>query len=88
MKKIRIMIPIRLLMKPEAVLPRPFRMLWRVLFRYRKGQIHANVMIKSPAISLLKKKRPRYLPENRKKTVQAIPKGRQKEMVLRMVRAI
>lgn len=45
-------------------------------------------MIKSPAISLLKKMRPSCLPESRKKRVQVIPKGRQKEMVLRMVRAI
>ena len=88
MKKIRIMIPIRLLMKPEAVFPRPLRMLWRVLFRYRKGQIQARVMMKSPAISLLKKKRPRYLPVRRKKRVQAIPKGMQRDMVFRMVRAI
>ena len=88
MKKIRIMIPIRLLMKPEAVFPKPFRMLWRVLFRYRKGQIQARVMMKSPAISLLKKKRPKCLPVNRKKRVQAIPRGRHREMVFRMVRAI
>lgn len=88
MKKIRIMTPIRLLMKPVAVRPKPFRMLCRVLFRYRKGQIQARVMMKSPAISLLKKKRPRRLPVNRKKMVQAIPKGRHREMVFRMVRAI
>ena len=88
MKKIRIMIPMRLLMKPAAVLPRPFRILWRVLFRYRKGQIQARVMMKSPAISLLKKKRPMVLPKRRKKQVQAMPRGRHRVMVLRMVRAI
>ena len=88
MKKIRIMTPIRLLMKPAAVLPRPFRMLWRVLFRYKKGQIQARVMMKSPAIGFLKKKVPKVFPVRRKKTVQAMPKGRQKRMVLRMVRAI
>ena len=41
--------PTMLIVKEVVVLPNPFRTLSREPFTYRKGQIHASVMIKLPA---------------------------------------
>ena len=76
----RTVIPSRLLRKVRLVRPRPWRMLFRVAFRYKKGQIQARVCIKSPASVLSKKNVPRRWPVSKKKIVQNEPKGRQKPM--------
>lgn len=77
--------PARLLKKPVPVRPRPFKILCKVWFRYRNGQIQARVRIKSPARVLRKKKFPRKRPKSRKRTVKLIPSGRQKDTVFRTV---
>ena len=78
--------PARLLKKPVPVRPRPFKILCKVWFRYKNGQIQARVRIKSPARVLRKKKFPRKRPKSRKRTVKLIPSGRQKDTVFRTVR--
>jgi len=59
--------PTMLIVKEVVVLPNPFRTLSREPFTYRKGQIHASVMIKLPARSLAKQKLTDQLSEEQEK---------------------
>ena len=68
------------------VLPRPFRTLFKVVLRYKNGQIQDSVCRNFPANSLEKIKFPKNFPKNRKKRRQPIPRVIQKENVFDKVR--
>jgi hypothetical protein len=55
------------------------------VFKYKKGQIHARIVIKFPAKELEKTNSPRNFPNNKKKTVQIHPKKMQKKNVFLIV---
>ena len=55
--------------KVMSVRPRPFSTLFKVVFRYKKGQIHASTVMKSPAKGLEKRKFPKKFPKSKKKTL-------------------
>ena len=76
------MIPVK---KVRDVLPRPFKTLFNVVFKYKNGQIHANTVIKFPANELEKTKFPRKFPNIKKKIKQIQPKDMQKKKVFRIV---
>jgi len=60
--------PTVLIVKEVVVLPNPFRTLSREPFTYRKGQIHASVMIKLPARSLSEEQEKQTAEQSHEKT--------------------
>ena len=69
--------------KVAVVLPKPFRMLFKVLAMYMKGHMKLRVMMKLPAKVLSYKSVPAKRPNRRKTAVQKKPKSRQYLMDLR-----
>ena len=61
------------------VLPNPFNTLDNVVFKYKKGQIHASVVMKTPARELEYTKFPKNSPNIKKKMRQVKPKMIQNE---------
>ena len=61
------------------VKPRPLIVLIRFPFVYRKGHIHANVIINSPAISLWNRNSPINEPNTIKPIQQRRPKEKQQK---------
>ncbi len=61
----------------EAVRPKPFKMLFRVLATYIKGQMKLKVIMKLPASVLLYKTLPAKRPNRRNMPVQRKPSSRQ-----------
>ena len=82
MRRKRLNIPVKNVI---FVFPRPFKMLVKVVFKYKKGQIHARIVIKLPAKELENTNSPRNFPNNKKKIVQTHPKKIQKKEVFLMV---
>ena len=82
MRRKRLTIPVK---KVMCVFPNPFNMLFNVVFKYKKGQIHARIVIKLPANALEKTNSPRNFPNIKKKIVQKAPKRMQKKKVFLMV---
>ena len=74
--------------KVVTAFPIPFRILVRVVPKYRKGQIHARIRINFPARELAKRTLPMLSPKQRKIPVQRIPRIRQYWMVFSSVREI
>ena len=73
------------LKKVVDVLPRPFNTLFKVVFKYKNGQIHESVLIKFPASSLSKRIFPRKSPRMRKKNKHPHPRAIQNKKELLMV---
>lgn len=63
--------------KVSMVLPCPFRILFKVLAIYIRGQIKLSVIIKLPARGLLYKAFPAKRPNSRNTAVQKKPRRRQ-----------
>lgn len=82
MRRKRLTIPVKNVI---FVFPRPFKILFNVVFKYKKGQIHARIVIKLPAKELENTNSPRNFPNIKKKTVQIQPKRIQKKKVFLMV---
>ena len=75
----------KLMRKEMVAFPKPLIMLIKVAFKYKKGQIHARIVIKLPAKELENTNSPRNFPNNKKKIVQTHPKKIQKKEVFLMV---
>ena len=73
------------LVKVRFVSPRPFNMLFKVVFKYKNGQIHARIVMNFPASSLEKTWLPRKFPNVKKNSRQPNPRNIQKEKVFLMV---
>ncbi len=69
--------------KVWIVFPRPFKMLFKVLAMYRKGQMKLSVRMKLPARAFWYRSMPASLPKQRKRAVQRKPSSRQYWMDLR-----
>ena len=80
-KPIRINKPVIPLKKVTPVLPRPFKMLVSVVFKYKNGQIQASTVMKFPARELENTNFPRKFPNIKKNKRHPKPKSRQKENV-------
>lgn len=63
--------------KVSMVLPRPLRILFKVLATYIKGQMKLNVIMKLPASGLLYKSIPAKRPKRRKAVVHRKPNRKQ-----------
>ena len=68
-----------------AVLPSPFKTLFKVVFKYKKGQSHARTVMKLPASSLEKINVPRCFPKIKKNSKQIHPRAIQKRKALWVV---
>ena len=66
------------LKKVTVVFPSPFKTLLKVVFKYKKGQSHARIVIKFPASSFEKMNSPRNFPKSKKNRRQQQPKKMQK----------
>ena len=66
-----------LIAKDSEVFPMPLIMLINVLLAYKKGQIHARVLIKSPARELSNKNSPIHFQKASKTMQQALPRNTQ-----------
>ena len=73
-----------LIRKEIVVFPRPLMILIKVVFTYKKGQIHANVRMKSPAKVLSNMSFPIKEPKKRKSNPQKAPKEKPNRMTLYM----
>ena len=69
--------------KVVVVLPRPFRILFKVLAMYMKGQRKLRVMMKLPARELSYRRLPAKRPKSRKRVVQITPRMKPYWMDLR-----
>lgn len=69
--------PVKLKKKVKVILPNPWRILFNVVDKYKKGQIKLSVIIKRPANGVWKRVLPRKLPVTIKHAVQAMPKKEQ-----------
>ena len=63
------------------VLPSPFKTLFKVVFKYKNGQIQARTVKNLPAIELENMNFPRKFPNNKKNIRQRHPKRIQKVKV-------
>ena len=82
--EIRTARPHKLFAKELFALPSPLRMLSRVVFIYRNGQIHASVRIKSPARVLPKRIRPASEPKSKNVIPHIEPSPKPKKMTRRL----
>ena len=83
------MVKLTILNKNEQlVFPRPFIILIRLLFVYKKGQIHANVIRKSPASLLWNIRFPTGLPVTSSPAQQMIPRRKQLPAAFFIIRTI